>query len=233
MRISRSTTRLAVLAGVAALALSGCGVSDAVVQPGVAADVDGTTLSVAEVDETAMDTCEVFSAAGQLGGSLTGAFMRDLAVDALVRVEVISQIAEENGMDADAMLEGDEADARTQLEQIVDSTDLTEDQISDEVVRFVAANNFFSDVLLTVAGTDTDDQRQYLADWQDEHEIVVNPVYDAVDLAASVQADETADLSVAVSDTARDLINAEMAEALGQGDGSYAAAMPAGQACQG
>ncbi|TIC81829.1 SurA N-terminal domain-containing protein [Nocardioides sp. GY 10127] len=210
-----------------ALSLTACGVSSASMQPGVAASVNGTDISVSDVDQTAISLCKVSVAVGSTTTALSGAYLRDIVVDALVRVQVVYDVAEENGLDADAMLEKELDAAQTQIDALDYDGDVT-----DGVVTLVAANNFFTDVLYKVAGTDTTDERVYLAQWQASHELDINPLYDDVDLAGTLTVREKRnDTSVAVSDTATEFLDSLRAEVSGSGDGSVASSLPNNQRC--
>ena len=79
MRLSRPLAGLATVAVLAAL--SGCGVAEAGINPGVAASVDDAEVSLDQVEDSYADTCEVLQgSADLLQGGFTGAELRGIVV---------------------------------------------------------------------------------------------------------------------------------------------------------
>ena len=94
---TRSFRRYAVAAlSVAALAaVSGCGTD---VHPGQAAVVDGTNISMSDADSFSDDFCELYRPIlKQQKSALSMATVRALALDVLVRDELVHQYAEDRG----------------------------------------------------------------------------------------------------------------------------------------
>jgi hypothetical protein len=96
---STRTRLLAVAAAGAALALSGCGQ----LSPGVAADVAGTDVTVAQVDDLAGALCAVSAAQSQDAGGVTATRqVRTAALNRMIQVELALQLGEQEGVEADA-----------------------------------------------------------------------------------------------------------------------------------
>jgi hypothetical protein len=219
----RLTRPLAGLATVAVLAaLSGCGVSEADIKPGVAASVDDAEVSLDQVQESYGDTCEVLKgSADLLQGGFTGAELRGIVVQQLVVNEVARMIAEENGLDADTL-------QRKAAEQARISFGFAPDEEDDASIPVFAASSFLSSVVSEVVDPTLTEKelvepgpkyQEYLEQWQTEHDIEVNPLFDQVDFAQDASTALLSVVSTGVSDaaTVRSQLD-ELRAAAAQGD---------------
>ena len=106
--MSRRTTKLAVVAAVAALSLSGC----AGLHPGQAAKVGADTISTRQVDEFAKPLCTYFAKSGQ---PTTSANVRRTALEILVR----GKLAHDFGAKHDLQL--DQSSLANGVKKVADS----------------------------------------------------------------------------------------------------------------
>ena len=224
---------------VAAGLLSGCGVAEEGVRPGVAAEVAGTTISQADVDEATEDRCEVL---GELAGEddqpVSGARVRDLALQGEVLREIAGQLAEEYDVESGQFYDNALEDIRGQLEGL-------DEDLVDRVIVSLSSTGYFVDILIQVgrqelgiSESDDPDGQQGFAEglkvaqqWQDEHPITTNPRYSGMEIGDSDEGVLTTrdDISTAVSDFARDALGA--AEDPLAEDPAYAASLPESQRC--
>lgn len=242
MRLSRPLAGPATAAVLALAALSGCGVAESGIRPGVAASVDGAEVSLDEVEDSYADTCEVLQgSADLLQGGFTGAELRGIVVQQLVVSEVATLIAEENGLDADALRREAEQQAKI-------SFGFGPDEEADASIPVFAASSYLSSVVSEIVDPTLSKQelvepgpayQAYLEQWQAEHDIEVNPLFDQVDFAQDASTALTSEVSVAVSDTAT--LRAQLDElraAAAQGDPgasdqitAVVGSLPESQAC--
>lgn len=225
---ARRLRPLAAVGAVSALLLTGC----AGVNPGVAADVDGTRISMSTVDETSTDFCTAIKP--QLGtgtnpnlvsmGQLRGYVVRQLIIRA-----VSDRVAEDYGVSAGS-------DYRTALRSAeIQASTLAEDKrpaFAELQTSGLYANDILSQAakadLAASGSTDPSDEEisaatnalveQYLTDL----DIVVDPRFG---VAGDLSAADTG-ISFAVSDLAK--LGAKAAE----DDASYANALPRSLRCQ-
>lgn len=242
MRLSRPLAGLAAAAVLATGALSGCGVSDAEIRPGVAADVSGAEVSLDQVADAVADTCETLQGSPELlQGGFTGAELRGIVVQQLVVNEVATQIAEENGLDADVLRREAERQARI-------SFGFGADEQDDDSIPVFAASSYLSSVISEVVDPTLSEEelvepgpayQAFLEQWQAENDIDVNPLFDQVDFAQAATSALTSDTSVAFSEAATLRAQAdELRNRAAQGDPAAQAeltalvsSLPQSQAC--
>lgn len=203
MRLSRPLAGLATVAVLAAL--SGCGVAEAGINPGVAASVDDAEVSLDQVEDSYADTCDVLQgSADLLQGGFSGAELRGIVVQQLVVSEVATAIAEENGLDADRLRREAEQQAKI-------SFGFAPDEEADASIPVFAASSFLSAVVSEVVDPTLTDKelvepgpkyQEYLEAWQADHDIEVNPLFDQVDFAQEASSALISEVSVGVSETA-------------------------------
>lgn len=205
MRLSRPLAGLAAAAVLATGALSGCGVAEADIRPGLAADVEGAEVSLDQVADAVADTCEVLQGSAELlQGGFTGAELRGIVVQQLVVSEVATQIAEENGLDADRLRREAEQQARI-------SFGFSAGEDDDASIPVFAASSYLSEVIGEVVDPTLSEEelvepgpayQAYLEQWQAENDIEVNPLFDQIDFAQAASSALTSDVSAAVSEDA-------------------------------
>ena len=237
--IPRARIAVAAVGVVAAGLLSGCGVADEGMRPGVAAQVAGTTINRADVEEDAKDRCEVL---GELAGEgdqpVSGARVRDLALQSAVLREVGTQLAEEYDVESSQLYDDAQAEVRGQLDGL-------DEDLIDRAVTSLSSTDYFVDILIQVGRgelgiteVDDPDGQQGFAQgleiaqqWQDEHPIETNPRYSGIEIGDADEGVLTTrnDISAAVSDYARDALDA--AENPVEEDPAYAASLPESQRC--
>ncbi|MBZ5736084.1 SurA N-terminal domain-containing protein [Nocardioides sp. TRM66260-LWL] len=117
--VLRSSLRPAVAAtalGLLAASTTGCGVSDRTLRPGVAAVVDGTTISQRDVDDAAQPTCDVLRLdPSRIGPGLTGYQLRAAVLGRLTLKVIGDRVARENGVDGAALYRQVEDAVRSSL----------------------------------------------------------------------------------------------------------------------
>lgn len=242
MRLSRPLAGLAAAAVLATGALSGCGVADAEIRPGLAADVEGAEIGLGQVADAVADTCEVLRRSPELlQGGFTGAELRGIVVQQLVVNEVATQIAEENGLRADVLRREAEQQARI-------SFGFTADQRDDASIPVFAASSYLSSVISEVVDPTLSEQelvepgpayQAFLEQWQAENDIDVNPLFDQVDFAQAATSAITSDVSTAFSEAATLRVQAdELRNRAAQGDpaaqaelAALVSSLPQSQAC--
>ncbi|HWM73197.1 MAG TPA: hypothetical protein VNQ53_05625 [Nocardioides sp.] len=237
--IPRARIAVAAVGVVAAGLLSGCGVADEGMRPGVAAQVAGTTIDRADVEEDAKDRCEVL---GELAGEgdqpVSGARVRDLALQSAVLREVGTQLAEEYDVESSQLYDDAQAEVRGQLDGL-------DEDLIDRAVTSLSSTDYFVDILIQVGrgelgiteADDPDGQQGFAQgleiaqQWQDEHPIETNPRYSGIEIGDADEGVLTTrnDISAAVSDYARDALDA--AENPVDEDPAYAASLPESQRC--
>jgi hypothetical protein len=237
----RTTPRVAVAAAgvITAGLLAGCGVADEGVRPGVAADVDGTTIRLADVEEAAEDRCEVLDElSGEGSGPVSGARVRDLALQGAVLREVAEELAEEYDVESGQLYD----DARDEISSQLEGLD---EDLVDRAVVSLSSTDYFIDVLIEVGRdqlglSETDDPGgqqgftrglEIAQEWQEAHPIETNPRYAHPEIGDADEGVLTTrdDLSAAVSDYAKDALGA--AEDPQAADAAYAAELPDSQRC--
>ncbi|CAB4733593.1 MAG: hypothetical protein F2667_14350 [Actinobacteria bacterium] len=206
MRLSRPVVGAAAVLLLGSGLLSGCGVSEEEVRPGVAATVGDDTISLDLIDEVSGPTCEVLRSSPQLlGDGYTGSSLRNTILVQLVLGSVADQIAEENGIDGEPIYAKLADQIRLQLGG-VDDADV------EEALPVFVSSNYASSVIDAVLserlGPDAaDSQKQFesqklLVEWQQEHGIETNPLFTTIDFSADAVVNDRQELSVAVGDDA-------------------------------
>ncbi len=100
MKVSRRVSRVSVLAASAALLLSSCSQN----APGVAADVDGSRITDAQVDEFAQVLCALNTAPGQAQtGVVATRAIRTTALSVLLDIELAGKVADVGAVDPTAV----------------------------------------------------------------------------------------------------------------------------------
>ncbi|QCW50023.1 hypothetical protein FE634_05690 [Nocardioides dongxiaopingii] len=201
---------LAVAAGLTAAALlSGCGVSDGELRPGVAVSADGTDVSLTDVDDATEAVCSYLgSGEVQQFTPFPRVIQRQTTATVLLQEVALRALMGEQ----DLALPDDYGRTISDLEaQFAD----LDDDVRDEVVDYATTNTYVGAAASAVgfAEFEAEDSAPGSADiaqqrglaaaatWLEEHDAVVNPVL-GLDLteAGPVPADD--DVSVAASDRA-------------------------------
>ncbi|GAA4110174.1 hypothetical protein GCM10022215_05150 [Nocardioides fonticola] len=208
--------------------VSGCGVSDATFEPGVAAKIGDRTISVQRVDDAVTPTCEALQANPQLiGQGFSGAQLRNIVLAQLALKDIADALATENGLDAEQIYTRNEETARGSITGVSDAT-------AAKALPVFAASAYLNDVLDQVItaklGATTDNQvrqaaaNQLIADYQQKAGIETNPLFDPLDFTATGDEGTPQSLSVALSATAKAADAATPAPAA-------VGALPANQRC--
>jgi hypothetical protein len=238
----RTIPRVAIAAAgvVTAGLLAGCGVADEGARPGVAAEVGGTTIKVADVEKAAEDRCEVLDelSGGEGSQPVSGARIRDLALQSAVLREIASHLAEDYDVESGQLYDDARAEIRRQLEGL-------DEELVDRAELSLSSTDYFVDILIQVGrdelglaeSADPGGQQGFprgleiAQAWQDEHPINTNPRYAAPVIGDANEGVLTTrdDLSTAVSDYAKDALGA--ADDPQATDSAYAASLPDSQRC--
>lgn len=247
LRRSRHGAGTTVLAGRVALAAAvlgatGCSVAGTDFQPGVAAEVDGATLSSGTVDEYATFFCEALEtgAFGEVGAVARGELKQGVAGN-LARRLAAEQFAEDYGVAAGAYYEEVRTQARQGFAAVPeDARDaLVEVQASDAYVNAVALEAG-EDALAAEGdevGPEAAQQRglELFAQWLADREVEIDP-----SLGLELAEDGSwvpLDTSTSVAGSGAALVaDAEPVDGAGQPNpeySSYVASLPASQRCGG
>lgn len=204
MRLMRPVLGAAVVAALAS-SLSACGVSDQTIRPGAAAVVDGTTISLREVDDAAGPACDVLRTdPTRMGQGYTGYQLRSIVLSQLAVKVLADRIARENGIDATALYRQVEDATRSSLSGVSAA------QRSAALPVFAAgtyANEVLDRAVTATLGSGADDQvrtaagQQLLLNAQKSADIETNPLFAPLDFGSAPAA--APDLSVAVSGIAK------------------------------
>jgi hypothetical protein len=173
-------TRLAALVAAAALAgLTACGTELAPeIHPGAAAVVGGTTISLEEVDELALDLCAVDRPARESAGQAGPlGFYRGLALQNLGDYELVRQYADEHDLEPGVELERRLALAEQQLRQRGAPPEVVETLLAFE------ARSAYRDAVLAATGDPQAAQGDF-SDWAQDVDVVVDPRFGSVDLTS-------------------------------------------------
>jgi hypothetical protein len=224
--------RLAAAAtAVLTVALTGCGVTGTGFQPGVAADVEGETISTDRVDEIVGSYCDAVRPQLQQDGSaIPLSYLRSGVAGQLALVSAAEQLAEEHDVEPSR----DYTRAVTDLEAQVAA--LPEDQ-QEAVVEIETSSQYVQAVQLAVGeklladegqrepGPEAAGQRgvEELTAWLEDHDVELNPEYGiAIEEGKLVSKDTQ--MAVAVGETAKK-------SGLESPDPEYAKSLPAPQRC--
>lgn len=241
----RRSVRRAVLtvavAGIATTALSGCGVGEEQVRPGVAAQVGNVSIGLDEVDDSAESYCEMITALVEDGATtaIPGSLVNDETLRNVVLRELADQLAEAYDVEAGDYYRGRLEETEAQLTQLgVDGA------LLDEVLPLISSGGYFLDIVQQVgrlelgpaAAADASDQTaaaeglRVAQEWENEIGLEVNPRYADMhigDIEQYVRV-QTEDLSVPVSQFAKD---AAAAGDAASPDAAFAESLPESQRC--
>jgi len=157
--------------------LTACGTDLAPeVHPGAAAVVGGTTISLDEVDELALDLCSVERPARESQGDPAPlGFFRGLAVENLAGYELARQYADEHGLEP-----GPTFDRRLDLvaQQLRERGAPT---YATEIIVGFEERNRFRDAVLEATGDPRAAQQEFV-EWARDVDVSVDPRFGSVDL---------------------------------------------------
>jgi hypothetical protein len=217
----------AVVAGVAALTLSGCGAAS----PGVAAKVGDETISVADVDRLTTGYCEAFEDQFKASGEVYPLrYVRGYVVGQLTLQAAAEQFAADNGvtLGADYTQEIKDLEAQAAAFPAAARDDLVAVETASRYVT--AVETAVGTQLLQQEGdTSADDAtvssrgRDAFIVWLGEHPADVNPRY-GIQVADGAFTDVETGTSYALSPNA-------VAAAKAQPDQAYAGTLPSSQRC--
>lgn len=217
--------RLCGMAAAGVVLLAGCG--DA--HPGSAASIDGTTISVSEVDDVAAALCTA-NAQGDSGQSLPSRGARQSALSVLLRSDISRAFGEQEGVSADPR---DVADALEQNRATIDALPADQREVFSETVKDYAEGQLIviavGQDLLAKQGGKQDDQNAALAagdearaKFADGLEVDIDPRFGT--FVDGELEPSGGSLSVPVSGRAK-------AGLAGTPDASWVAGLPAAQTC--
>lgn len=225
---------------VAGIALNGCGVADEPARPGLAAEVDGTAITLADVDDETRSTCDFLDAAEGQQAAFPKTVVRRLTFQTAVRRVAAEKLLDELGLDLPSDFETQAATLRQQFAGAPDADD-AEAFADGEVARLyvAAATSVIGTELLGDEATPGDDEAagargaQAVQEWLLEHDVVLNPAYGlTLDDDGAFVSDEG--LSIPVSDAAVEAQADAGLDLLGGNPEEIAAAadgLPADQVC--
>jgi stage V sporulation protein SpoVS len=203
----RRSRPLAVVLTVAVLGLSGCGLTDAGVEPGAAVRIEDETISVGEVDDVAAALCSVLQTSPQQSGTvLAGAELRTAAEQGLA----LGLMGDELLAAYDLELPASADDGADQVR--LSYGDADPDDLATALPAFTGGQHFNN--VLTALGTDelgTDAEPQAVIaagvaraqEWQAGADIATNPLFGSFEIGDESILSEPDRLAVAVSDEAR------------------------------
>jgi hypothetical protein len=210
---------LAALALAATAPLAACS-GGPEIHPGDAAVVDGEAISLERVDALAEDLCALEEPSlAQQGVALPMAFLRSIAVEALVTDALLPAFAEQVGIDLVEVRRG-------VRDQVKTSTAQAPPEIRDEAEQRLELD-FARRTVLGVAGQQgaaNADQAvaqgaELFARWRADQQVEIDPRFDAVDLDNFAWEGDTGSLSIAADDAVTGV------------DVEAAATLPAEQRC--
>lgn len=222
-------TPLAVVLAVSVVGLTGCGVTDAASRPGEAVRINDESISLAEVDDVAAAVCAVLRTSPQESGSVySGTQLRTAAEQGLALRLMGDQLLE----DFDLELPPATTDGAERVRSTYGAAD--PDDLETAMPAFTGTQHF-SNVLVALGteelGPDAGDQAlsagvERAQEWQADADIETNPLLPSLEIGADSILAERDDLSVAVSDAAKQA-GAQDAAAADPAD------LPASQRCGG
>lgn len=224
MSKTRGRTRGALVVGVAALALSGC----AGIHPGVAAQVGEESITMAEVDQIAVDFCEaVTPQLEQQAETLPNSYFRNGIAGTLALRSVADQVAEDYGVAADSAAYND------QLAQIRRSVEALPEDLRESVIRVDSAPLYIEEVQAAVGEVVLDGEgdrqafvaagQEAFATWVAENDVEFDPSLNTVVADGTLQSEDLS-ISFAVSESARNGLEQ-------QPSGVLARRLPSSQRC--
>lgn len=173
-------TRLTALVAAAALAgLTACGTELAPeIHPGAAAVVDGSTISLEEVDELALELCSVDRPAREASGQPAAlGFYRGLAVQNLTDYELARQYADAHGLEP-----GPEFARRLQQAEQQFREQGAPQGAADVLVAFQERAGY-RDAILEATGDPRAAEADFNA-WVEGVDVAVDPRFGSVDMAS-------------------------------------------------
>lgn len=207
MRRRTSLTAVALTGLLLTVGAAGCGLTDNGPKPGVAAEVDGETLTLATVDDAVEDYCTLLAEhpdeqafpTALIRTQVTLLWSRSIAIDAVASEYDVPQPAALDRGAVEAQwaalgeIDDDNVDSFTWLSEIQ-----TRD---DAMVEAIGTAAFLADGGQPVVGEDAYAKgNELVAAWLTDHEPDLNPVFGSVDWeTGTISADG---LSVPVSDAA-------------------------------
>jgi hypothetical protein len=225
---------------VAGLALSGCGVADDSLRPGLAAQVGDTGIALDRVDDAAADLCDMITYLSETGSAtaVPGAVVRDNTLQYVVLRELGEQLAEQYDVEPGDLYRGSLKQNKSQLAELG-----VEGNMLDDVVPTLSSGDYFLDVAQQIGreelglSADEDVQSEGIAEglrmaqaWEAEEGLEVNPRFSDMsigDLDVIVES-ELGDLSVPVSDFAKQALEGVDPE---DPNSAYADSLPESQRC--
>lgn len=236
----RSIRGAVAVAASAVVALSGCGVGDDTLRPGLAAQVGDTDIALEQVDDAAADLCEMVTSLTEQGASSTlpGSVVRDNSLQYAVMREIAEQLADEHDVQPGELyrssLEGNE----TQLAELEVDTELL-----DGVVPVITSDYYFIDIVQQIGREELgltpeedtgnegiEEGLRVAQEWEADHDIEVNPRFADISIGdlESILDTQVDYLSVPVSDFAKQAL---ADDALDDPDTTYADSLPESQRC--
>ncbi len=228
---SLRTLRALPVLGVALLA--GCGVAGTQFHPGVAAEVGDQTITTRHVAQVTDDACKALTKLNEDPSASGGQPTPLRVIGRQVASALIDRAAAEQL--ADAYDVTPTADYKTSLAQTEGQLSAVSGDQKEAVLEVVEAQTYSGDVLIQIGkielekqGTDdstADDQyaegQKVLADWEKDHDIVVNPKY-GIDPGSNEAVDTN--LSFAAGETAKNGLSDDP-------DASYTGSLPGSLVC--
>lgn len=227
-----STSRVRIAAVAAGLAgaslLSGCGVADEGIRPGVAAEIGDTSISLDEVDDAAEELCDVHQQdEATKAVAISGAEVRTRALQTLVLHVIADGLAAEYDITPSPTFDSlEEATADSGTYQAQETLGIS---YLVSVMQAVGKQE-------AGAGASEEDQLgagiAAAQEWTEREGVETNPVFPDIeigDLAVEFTRDD--DLSVPVSRFAKDALADSERLVEQQPDSEYAASLPESQRC--
>lgn len=225
---SRRPLAVALATVSAGAVLSGCAGS---ASPGVAVDVDGQTISVAEVDRGTAAVCtSVEPDLRGAGNTVALGNVRQFVVTLLAASEQARQLADEYGVKPGP-------EFSRQVSQLRLTSQAFPEEVREDYVEVMSAEPLVTSVVDAVGRASLEQDgvadptveeisqrgQDLFQSWPDQHAIDVDPRYGLAVVDGQLQPADT-NLSVAVGDVAKSASAAEP-------DPVYARALPAGHRC--
>ena len=225
--IRRARLAAAVVGVVAGGLLTGCGIANEGVQPGVAAEVGDTTIRLDDVEDAAEKLCDLRGKdPATKGVPVSGAEVRTRALQTLVLRTIADGLAEEYDIVPSPTFGS--------LEKAADDEGTVQ-------ARLTLGLSYFVNVMQAVGRQEDPsaaEQDQLSAGiaaaqtWTAREGVQTNPVFPDLEIGdVAVEFSRDDDLSVAVSDFAEEALGDADRLAEQQGDSAYAASLPESQRC--
>ena len=225
--IPRALFAVVAVGVIAAGLLSGCGVADEGVRPGVAAEVGPTTIDLSDVEDVAQELCDLRGEdPATQGVPVSGAEVKTRALQTLVLQAIADGIADERDIKPSPSF--------ATLEEAAEEAGTVE---AFEQVGLAYFVNVMQHVGRIEAGAGASEREQITTgievaqQWTADEGVEVNPVFPVLVIGDEAVEYNRDDISVAVSDFAEEaLTDADRLEQP-QGDSSYALTLPESQRC--